>query len=83
MVYIDDEGNVFVNSEKLEEDYVKDLSYGNCDITFPFQVPDKEVFVLGDNRESSIDSRNKSIGSISTDRILGKIIININQLCFY
>jgi signal peptidase I len=83
IVYIDDEGNVYVNSKKIEEDYVQNLSYGNCDITFPFKVPDKEVFVLGDNRENSIDSRSKSIGSISNDKILGKITINLNHLIFY
>jgi signal peptidase I len=83
IVFIDDEGNVFVNSEKIEEDYVKEISYGNCNVTFPFQVPDEEVFVLGDNRETSIDSRNKSIGCISEDKILGKIIVDVNHLSFY
>lgn len=82
-VYIDDEGNVYVNSEKLEEDYVLELSYGNCDITFPYRVPSGELFVLGDNREVSIDSRSKNIGTISEDRILGKIIINLNQFLIY
>jgi signal peptidase I len=83
IVYIDDEGNVFVNSEQLEENYVKELAYGNCDITFPFTVPDKELFVLGDNRETSIDSRTKSIGTISENNILGKITVNINHFIFY
>jgi signal peptidase I len=83
IVNIDDEGNVYVNSERLEESYVEKLSYGNCDITFPFKVPEKELFVLGDNRESSIDSRMKAIGSVSEDKIIGKIIIVINRLMFY
>jgi signal peptidase I len=83
IVNIDDDGNVYVNSEKIEEDYVEKLSYGNCNITFPYKIQDKQIFVLGDNRENSIDSRNKDIGSISEDKILGKIIMNISQLLFY
>ena len=83
IVYIDDEGNVYVNSQKLEEEYVKDLSYGNCDITFPYRVPDKELFVLGDNRNISIDSRSKSLGSISEEKVLGKITINLKHLYIY
>ena len=62
VVNIEDDGTVFVNSVKLEENYVKELAYGNCDITFPYQVPKNSVFILGDNREVSIDSRSKSIG---------------------
>jgi signal peptidase I len=83
IVDIDDDGNVYVNSKKIEENYVQKLSYGNCDIKFPFKVPDKEIFVLGDNRENSIDSRNKAIGSISDDKILGKITVNVNHLIIY
>jgi signal peptidase I len=83
IVNIDDDGNVYVNSKKIEENYVQNLSYGNCDIKFPFKVPDKEIFVLGDNRENSIDSRNKAIGSVSDDKILGKITINLNHLMIY
>lgn len=77
-IYIDDHGNVFVNSEKQNENYVKNLNYGKCDVTFPIHVPDNEYFVLGDNRETSIDSRNKNIGTVSKDKILGKILIKIN-----
>ena len=83
IVYIDDDGKVYVNSEEVKEDYIEKLSYGKCDITFPYKVPDKEVFVLGDNRESSIDSRSKSLGAISEDKILGKIMMNIKKFIFY
>lgn len=83
IVYIDDLGNVFVNSQQLEEEYVEELAYGNCDITFPYRVPSGELFVLGDNRATSVDSRSKNLGTISEDRVLGKIIININQFTFY
>ena len=83
VVYIEDDGTVFVNSVKLEEDYVKQLSYGNCDITFPYQVPKNSVFILGDNREVSIDSRSKSIGCISNDKIIGKIQFKLNPFVIY
>lgn len=83
VIDIDDQGIVYVNSQKLEEEYVKDLDYGKCDITFPYRVPDKEVFVLGDNREVSIDSRSKSIGSIAEEKILGKIEMKLNPFVIY
>ena len=83
IVNIDDEGNVYVNNIKLDEDYVENLSYGNCDIEFPYQVPENSLFVLGDNREISIDSRNRSLGVINLDRIIGKINIRFNGLKFF
>ncbi len=83
VVNIEDDGTVFVNSVKLEENYVKKLSYGNCDITFPYQVPKNSVFILGDNREVSIDSRSKSIGCISADRVIGKIQVKLNPFVIY
>ena len=82
-VNIEDDGTVFVNSVKLEENYVKELAYGNCDITFPYQVPKNSVFILGDNREVSIDSRSKSIGCISKDKIIGKIKFKLNPFVIY
>ena len=83
VVNIEDDGTVFVNSVKIEEKYVKKSSYGNCDITFPYQVPKNSVFILGDNREVSIDSRSKSIGCISADRIIGKIQVKLNPFVIY
>ena len=83
MLGIEDDGTVFVNSVKLEENYVKELSYKNCDITFPYQVPKDSVFILGDNRGVSIDSRSKAIGSISKDKIIGKIKFKLNPFVIY
>ena len=82
-VLIDDNGEVYVNSVKLEENYVKKLSYEKCDIEFPYQVPENSVFILGDNREVSIDSRSKSIGCISKDKIIGKIQFKLNPFVIY
>jgi len=74
---IDDEGNVFVNDILLEESYVKEKSNGETDIEYPYQVPEDSYFVLGDDRESSIDSRNSVVGTILKEDILGKIIFKL------
>ena len=76
-VQIDDEGNVYVNGEYIKEPYVKEKSLGNSNIDYPYQVPDGHYFVLGDKRDTSIDSRNSIIGSISKEDILGKVVISI------
>ena len=76
-VEMDEEGNVYVNGEKLEEPYVTDKSLGECDITFPYQVPDHSLFVMGDHRETSIDSRNTVVGSVDHQQIIGKVIMRV------
>ena len=74
---IDKDGFIYVNNEKLEEEYIDKLAYGNTDIDLPYQVPDNKYFVLGDDRENSIDSRNTQIGSIDQNDVVGKIKIKI------
>ena len=72
-IEIDEEGTVYVNGEILEEPYITDKSLGECDITFPYQVPDHSLFLMGDHRETSIDSRNTIIGSVDYSQIIGKV----------
>ncbi|MCD7771183.1 MAG: signal peptidase I [Oscillospiraceae bacterium] len=74
---IDEEGNVTVNGELLDEPYVTNKSIGECDIDLPYQVPENRVFVMGDNRATSIDSRSSAIGCIEEDQIVGKVLVRI------
>ena len=74
---IDDNGNIFVNGAQLDEPYVDELALGECDIEFPFDVPLDENFVVGDNRDVSIDSRNTEVGCIKDENVIGKIIFRI------
>lgn len=76
-VNIDQEGNVFVNNNKLEEPYLNEKAFGETNIELPYQVPEGKIFVMGDNRSVSIDSRNTSIGCISEEQIVGKIVYRV------
>lgn len=76
-VDIDENGNVYVNDKRLEEPYVNELAIGECDIELPYQVPDEKVFVMGDHRATSVDSRSTSIGCVSEEEIVGKIVFRV------
>ncbi len=76
-IAIDSEGNVFVNGEKLDEPYLQTKALGECDIDMPYQVPDEKIFVMGDNRETSIDSRSTTIGCISEEAVVGRVVFRV------
>ena len=76
-IEMDTDGTVYLNGDKLEEPYAERLAMGECDLEFPFQVPQEQYFVLGDMRESSIDSRNTLIGCVEKDQIVGKVFFRI------
>ena len=76
-VVIDGEGNVYVNTELLDEPYVTDKGLGDCDLEFPYHVPGTGYFVLGDRRSNSVDSRNSVIGAITQEDIIGKVFIRV------
>lgn len=76
-IEIDIDGTIYLNGDKLEEPYTQNKSLGECDLEFPFQVPQEQYFVVGDMRESSIDSRNTLIGCIPKEQIVGKVFFRI------
>ena len=76
-IEIDTDGTIYLNGDKLEEPYVEHKALGECDLEFPFQVQQEKYFVIGDMRESSIDSRNTVIGCISKDQIVGKVFFRV------
>lgn len=76
-VAVDGEGNVSVNGYTLDEPYVSEKAYGDCNIEFPYQVPDGRYFLLGDHRLTSVDSRNTSVGCVSKEQIVGRVVLRI------
>lgn len=77
--YIDikEDGTVYLNGEVLQEPYLIDQALGECDITFPYQVPENRYFFMGDLRASSVDSRSSAIGSIEQDQIVGRVMFRV------
>ena len=76
-VNIDENGIVYVNGNKIEENYAKNFQRGDSDIKYPLQVSDNSYFVLSDERDNMTDSRNEEIGLIKKENIIGKIIFRI------
>lgn len=77
VIIIDNDGNVYVNGVMLDEPYVVDPGLGECDIEFPYTVPEDSYFLMGDHRSTSIDSRSTVIGCIPKDQIIGKLFIKV------
>ena len=73
VVDIAQDGTVSVNGQVLEEPYVLDKALGECDLEFPYQVPDSRYFLMGDHRSTSVDSRSTTVGCVALEQIVGKI----------
>ena len=76
-VDIDEEGNVYVDGKLLDEPYLKEKSFGECNLELPYQVPDNRYFCMGDHRSTSVDSRHTEIGCVSEEQIVGKIVFRV------
>lgn len=76
-VDIAEDGTVSVNGTDLDEPYLKQKAFGDTTIDLPYQVPDERYFMVGDNREVSLDSRSASVGCIETDQIVGKVVFRV------
>ena len=76
-VDIDADGNVYVDGELLDEPYLKEKSFGECNLELPYQVPDNRYFCMGDHRSTSVDSRHTEIGCVSEEQIVGKIVFRV------
>ena len=65
------------HGQVLEEDYINEPTYMKRDVDFPVTVPQGCVFVMGDNRNRSLDSRDSSIGMVDQRYILGKAVFRL------
>lgn len=76
-VDIDADGNVYVDGKLLDEPYLTEKALGECDIELPYQVPDNRYFCMGDHRSTSLDSRSTTVGCVSEEQIVGKIVFRV------
>lgn len=76
-VTIHEDGTVFVNGKALDEPYVSEKALGECDLEFPYQVPESRYFLMGDHRATSVDSRSSVVGCVAEEQIVGKIVLRI------
>ena len=78
-----EDGTVYVDGKQLDEPYLTEKAYGDCDIELPYQVPDNRYFCMGDHRSTSVDSRSTTVGCVSDEQIVGKIVFRVWPLPYF
>lgn len=71
------DGTVYIDGRELNEPYLKEKALGDTNIKLPYQVPDGKIFVMGDHRDTSVDSRNTAVGPVSEEQVVGKLTFRI------
>ena len=74
IINIKEDGTVILNGNELEEPYVSEKAFGECDLELPYQVPESRYFLMGDHRATSVDSRSTAVGCVSEEQIVGRIV---------
>ncbi|MBR4935205.1 MAG: signal peptidase I [Anaerotignum sp.] len=69
--------DLYVNGEYIEEDFLGEPMMTDGNIEYPFEVPEDSYFVMGDNRNESLDSRRESVGAIHKDDLMGKVVLRL------
>ena len=72
-------GAVYIDGKKIVERYINNETTTSFDVTFPLTVPEGQCFVMGDNRQNSLDSRSTLVGCIDVDTIIGKAAFGITD----
>lgn len=76
-VNLTEDGTVSVNNEILDEPYLEEKAFGECDLELPYQVPESRFFLMGDHRATSVDSRSSVVGCVAEEQIVGKIVFRV------
>ena len=74
-VQVTEDGAVLVNGRLLDEPYVQSPALGVCDIDMPLTIPEGQLFVMGDQRETSVDSRSTAVGCVAQEQIVGRVFL--------